>query len=165
MELVDRIRRDVGAIPGAEVGVEREEEGPPTGEPVTIELSGADFETLSRLSGEIVRVIETIPGLVDLQDDMEEALPELQFHVDRHRAALLGLDTSTIGEFLRTSIYGIESSKLRADEDEYDITLRLPANQRDTVTLLDEIFIPSASGNNVPLSSVGGPSIGKTGNV
>jgi len=155
IELVERIRDDIGTIAGGEIEVEREREGPPTGAPISIEISGDDFDTLSRCSGDITRTIETVPGLVDLQDDLEEALPELQFRVDRPRAALLGLDTDAIGFFLRAAIYGIESSKFRADEDEYDITLRVPRKQRDTVNMLDEIFIPVPGGGTVPLSSVG----------
>ena len=154
-ELVKRIREDIGLVPGAEVKVEKEEEGPPTGAPVSIEISGDDFEVLARIAGDVTRAIETVPGLVDLQDDFEEALPELQFRVDRQRAALLGLDTDTIGLFLRTAIHGVESSKFRADEDEYDITLRFPLEQRDTVSLLDQMQIPAPSGESVPLSSLG----------
>ncbi|MBT3294457.1 MAG: efflux RND transporter permease subunit [Verrucomicrobia bacterium] len=155
LALVDTIRKAVGTLPGVEVRVEREEEGPPTGDPISIEVAGDDFEVLASLSAEIIRAVETVPGLVDLQDNLEDALPELQFIVDRHRAALLGLDTDTIGLFLRTSIYGVESSRFRADEDEYDITLRLPAAQRDSATLLDQVRIPLPDGRTVPLSSVG----------
>ena len=154
-KLVDTIRKDVGAIPGAEVRVEKQREGPPTGAPVSIEISGDDFGTLSRLSTEVMRAIENVPGLVDVQDDLEEALPELQFRVNRHRAALLGLDTANIGFFLRTAVYGTGSSKFRADEDEFDITLRLPADQRNTLELLDRIYIPTPRGHTVPLSSLG----------
>lgn len=155
MELISDLRDEVGLIPGADVKVEREEEGPPTGAPVSIEISGENFDELARLSKLAISKIETIPGIVDLQDDMEEALPELQFRVDRHRAAMMGLDTDSIGLFLRTAIYGIESSKFRADEDEYDITLRFPRDRRNTAHLLDQAYIPVAEGRSVPLSSVG----------
>jgi len=155
LELVDAMRKEIGLIAGAEITVEREEEGPPTGAPVSIEISGRDFDVLSDVAGQIRRSVETVPGLVDLEDDLEEALPELQFRVDRHRAALLGLDTDTIGLFLRTAIYGLEVSKFRSDEDEYDITLRLPELQRNTMTLLDQISIPVSGGTSVPLSSLG----------
>ena len=155
LQLIDAIRSDVGVIPGAEVTVAREEEGPPTGAPVSIELSGDDFETLEETALDIIRAIETVPGLVDLQSDLEKALPEIQFHVDRHRAALLGLGTAEIGQFLRMAIYGVEGSQFRADEDEYDITLRLPAGQRNTMNLLDQVFIPVPAGAPVPLSSLG----------
>jgi multidrug efflux pump len=154
-ELTDRIRDDIGFVAGAEVKVEKEKEGPPTGAPVSIELSGDDFDALAEISAEIIHAIETVPGLVDLQDNLEEALPEVQFRVDRKRAAMLGLDTDSIGTFLRMSVYGLETSKFRADEDEYDITLRLPAGQRNTMSLLDQIFIPAPGGGTVPLSSLG----------
>lgn len=153
-ELVGTIRDEIGLIPGAEVKVEKQKEGPPTGSPISIELSGDDFDTLSELSAKVIRAIETVPGLVDLQDDFEEALPELQVKVDRHRSAMLGLDTGTIAGFLRTSIYGIESSKFRADEEEYDITLRVRKDQRESFSMLDRILIPLNSGKSIPLSSV-----------
>lgn len=154
-ELVRQLREDVGTIAGAEVNVEQQQEGPPTGSPVSIEVSGEDFDTLSELASQIREAIRGVPGLVDVQDDYEEALPELQFHVDRKRAALLGLSTSDIGLFLRTSIYGLESSKFRADEDEYEITLRLPLAQRDNFALLNQLFIPLANGTSIPISSLG----------
>jgi len=153
--LVDELRKDIGSIPGADITVGKEEMGPPTGAPISIEISGDDFGTLSILAKDISRSVKAVPGLVDLQDDLEDALPELQFRVDKRRATLLGLDTDTIGIFLRAAIYGLESSKFRVDEEEYDITVRLPESQRDSVAALDRVFIPVASGGAVPLSSVG----------
>jgi multidrug efflux pump len=155
LELIQHLRNTMPKFAGAEITVEQQEEGPPTGAPVSIELAGEDFDELSRIAGDIIRRIEAVPGLVDVQDDLEAALPELQFVVDRNRAALLGLDTQTIGNFLRTSIYGLETSKFRSDQEEYDITLRLPKNQRDTLALLEQIYIPLPTGHSVPLSSLG----------
>mgnify|MGYP003604945703 FL=1 len=155
LELVQQLREIMPDFAGAEITVEQQEEGPPTGSPVSIELAGEDFEELSRIAGDIIRRIQNIPGLVDLQDDLEAALPEVQFIVDRNRAALLGLDTQTIGNFLRTSIYGLEASKFRSDQEEYDITLRLPQHQRDNLALLEQIYIPLPTGVSVPLSSLG----------
>lgn len=155
MAIIEDIRARLPVIPGGEITIEKQEEGPPTGAPVTIEVYGDDFDELAALAGRIMRAIETVPGLVDLQSDFEEALPELQFQVDRSRAAMLGLDTRSIGHFLRTAVYGSEASKFRPDEDEFDITVRLPLDQRDSVELLDRIFIPTPAGASVPLSSLG----------
>ncbi|MFH0953275.1 MAG: efflux RND transporter permease subunit [Verrucomicrobiota bacterium] len=155
LKTVEQMRDDMGIIPGADVTVEREKEGPPTGAPISIEVAGEDFETLSYLAGEIQRAVKGVPGVVDIKDDLEEARPELQFRVDRQRAALLGLDTDTIGGFLRSAIYGAESSKFRAGEDEYDITVRLPESDRRSANLLSQIYIPVESGQTVPLSSLG----------
>ncbi len=154
-KLIGRIRDDMGRLPDAEIKVDKEEQGPPTGAPVSIELAGDDFEALDHHAAEIIRAIGTVDGLVDVQDDQEESLPELQFRVDRHRAAMLGLNTDMIARFLRMAIYGIEVSKFRAGEDEFDITLRLPSGQRNSPDLLDRIFIPVQGAGSVPLSSLG----------
>lgn len=154
-DLLRRIRDAIPPIPGAEIVVEREEQGPPTGPPVAIEISGDDFDVLAELSADRMARIESIPGLVDLRDDYEEALPELRFLVDRDRAALLGLDTAAVGSYLRMAIFGLEAGRFRTETEEFDITLRLPLSQRESAALLERAYIPVAGGLSVPLSAVG----------
>lgn len=155
-EVVEEIRAAMPALPGAEITIEKDRRGPPAGAPVSIEISGDDFDRLTELAGEIRGRIENIPGLTDLRSDFEDALPELQFEIDRQRAAMLGLDTATVGNFLRTAIYGVESQrKFRAGEDEYDITVRLPKIGREQFSTLSEIMIPVKDQGPVPLSSLG----------
>ncbi len=155
-ELIKKFRERIGKIPGAEIKVDQLQEGPPQQPPVNIEISGENLETLNDIATEIKRSISHVSGLVDLRSNYESALPELQFIVDRKRAGMLGLDTETIGFFLRTSIYGTESQrKFRAGEDEFDITVRLPRPSRDQFGLLDEIYIPVQDSDPVPLSSLG----------
>jgi multidrug efflux pump len=155
-ELVETLRALAGRYPGAEIKVDRQQEGPPTGAPVSIEVSGEDFDMLYDLVQNIIRTIETIPGLVDLQHDYESALPELQFQVDRIRAARAGFDATSLGNYLRMALYGIEASKLRADEQEFEITLRFPQPDRQTLDLLGSMLIPPPQGGQaVPLSALG----------
>lgn len=153
--LVDEIRERIGAIPGAEVQVQRERSGPPVGAAISIEVSGPEFDRLSALATEIMQTIRGTPGLVDLVDDFEQARAEIQFRLDRRRAAMLGLDADSIGNFMRTAILGSEASKLRAGEEQFDITLRLPFEQRNTTDLLEQMFVATADGRNVPLASLG----------
>ncbi|MBU4459614.1 MAG: efflux RND transporter permease subunit, partial [Verrucomicrobia bacterium] len=155
LALVNRIRESMPVVPGAEILVEREKEGPPTGAPVEIEVSGDDFDTLRQLASDITGIVSVIPGVVDLRDDFEDALPELQFHVDRERAALLGVDTRSIGNFLRMSLFGMEGGRFRGDKDEYDTTVRLPEGQRNTLAWLDRVQVPTMAGATVPITSLG----------
>jgi len=154
-EVIRQIRERVGQVAGARIKVDKQEEGPPQGAPVSLEISGSDFDTLSQISADVIRRCKGVPGLVDLQDDYEEALPEFQFQVDRHRAAAAGLDAVSIGMYLRTAIYGMESSRLRVDEEEYDITLRFAAADRRSIEVLEEVMLPRPDGGLVPLLSLG----------
>jgi multidrug efflux pump subunit AcrB len=149
-----RIRDAISDIPGAEITVKKEENGPPTGAPVNIEVSGEDFDTLAVLVGEIKERIKTVPGLVDLRDNYEQARPELRFVVDRNRAKLLGLDTNTIGFFLKTAVLGTKVGTFRQGNDEYDITLRLPPEARDEPEKVTRLYVPTMTGEMVPVSSL-----------
>ncbi|TFH12846.1 MAG: efflux RND transporter permease subunit, partial [Lentisphaerales bacterium] len=113
------------------------------------------LDTLARLASRIKAAIKDVPGVVDLRDDIELSRSEFQFHVDRQRAALLGVDTRVVGNFLRSAVQGETPSKFRAGEDEYDITIRLPEDQRASYELFDQLRVVSRSGALVPLSSLG----------
>ncbi len=154
-DVVAAIRKDLSDIAGAEIKVDKEEEGPPTGAPVTVRIIGEDFKTLESISEEAKRAITNVPGLVNLRSDHEAARPELSFIVDRRRAMLLGVNTSVIGNFLKTAVFGREVSKYRQYNDEYDITVRLPPSQRHNIDDLLRLRVPNVAGDSVPLSSLG----------
>ncbi|MEM4248219.1 MAG: efflux RND transporter permease subunit, partial [Candidatus Nanoarchaeia archaeon] len=153
--IIAMLANETMSFPGAEIIVKNEQEGPQTGAPISIEVSGDDFEILSQLAEKIKSEIKNIPGLADLRDDYEEARPELKFTVDRTRAALLGLDTGTIADFIRTAINGLEVTKYREGEEEYDITIRLPEEQRIDSKALFNMQIPIPGHSPVALSSLG----------
>ena len=153
-EAVAAIRRDLTGIPGAEIKVEPEQHGPPTGEAITVRFIGEDFATLEEISERGRGLIADVPGLVNLRSDYEAARPELVFHVDRRRAALLGVNTLVVGKFLQTAVFGSNVGTYRQFNDEYDITVRLPISQRVHIEDLLRLRVPNA-GAAVPLSSLG----------
>ncbi|GAB4220281.1 MAG: multidrug efflux RND transporter permease subunit VexF [Acidobacteriota bacterium] len=154
-ELIAEIRQRLTDITGAEIEINAEEEGPPTGEPVTVRIVGEDFRTLEQLSEDVKRRIVGIPGLVNLRSDHEASRPELTFRVDRQRAMLLGVNTALVANYLKTAILGNKVGTYRQFRDEYDITIRLPENQRLDVDDLLKLQIPNAAGQAIPLSSLG----------
>ncbi len=155
MEIIAAVRQAIADIPGAEIKVEREKEGPPTGAPVTVRLSGEDFRTLEQYSEQARKMISDVPNLVNLNSDLEATRPELAFTVDRRRAVLLGVNTATVGNFLKMAIFGTKVGTYRQFNDEYDITVRLPVTDRMKIDDLYRIQIPNIGGEAVPLSSLG----------
>jgi multidrug efflux pump len=154
-EIIAEVRKDVANIAGAEIRVEREEEGPPTGAAVTVRISGEEFKTLERLSEQAKRMISDVPNLVNLRSDLEAERPELAFIVDRRVAMLLGVNTATVGNFLKMAIFGRKVGTYRQFNDEYDITVRLPLEDRVDIDDLYQLQIPNAAGEAVMLSSLG----------
>ena len=154
-DVIADIRQELADIPGAEVKVGQEKDGPPTGAPVTVRIMGKDFRTLERLSEQAKRIIADVPNLVNLQSDLEATRPELAFTVDRRKAVLLGVNTATVGNFLKMAIFGTKVGTYRQYNDEYDITVRLPKADRVSIDDLYRLQIPNTAGQAVPFSALG----------
>ena len=154
-DIIQQIREQLADIPGAEIKVEKERMGPPTGAAVTVRVIGRDFPVLERLSEQARKMIADVPGLVNLRSDLEATRPELVFRVDRRRAMLLGANTATVGNFLKMAIFGREVGTYRQYNDEYDITVRLPHAERANIENILGLQVPNNAGASVPLSSLG----------
>lgn len=153
LTLEEARRRAVG-IPGVTVVVDRPEEGPPVGDPLSLEISGDDFETLGAIAARIRQEVDGIPGLVSLDDDFDLARPEALVLVDRAQAARLGLTTVKIARTVRTAINGTKASVYRYGEDDADITVRFAEASRSSLESLALLPVVNEDGDQIPLSSV-----------
>jgi CzcA family heavy metal efflux pump len=160
-EIVNEIRqRILKAIRGAEIQVEKEEEGPPTGAPINIEISGEDILVLGDLANLVRKEIRDIVGLVDLKDNFVKGKPEIRVRVDKEKAALLGLDTYTIAYTVKAAINGVKAGVYREGKDEYDIIARLPERYRRSIENLKRITVSGPRGEPIPLTSLAEVSLG-----
>jgi multidrug efflux pump len=160
VEIINEVRdRVLPAIKGAEVQVEKEEHGPPTGPPVNIEISGKDILVLGELAARVRKQIADIPGLVDLKNNFVRGKPEITVRVDKEKAALLGLDTYTIAYTVKAAINGVKVGVFREGKEEYDIIARLPERDRRSVEGLKRITISGPRGEPIPLTSVANVSL------
>ncbi|MCP4379151.1 MAG: efflux RND transporter permease subunit, partial [bacterium] len=154
-DVITEMRKCLTDIPGAEIKLEKEQEGPPTGDPVSIRIIGRSFKELQKLSDEARKLIEGTPGLVNLRSDYEATRPELPFLPDRTRIKEANLNTNAIGQYLKAGVFGKEVGKYRQFNDEFDITIRMPVEDRRNVQDLLRLHTPNLSGESVPLSSLG----------
>ena len=159
-DVLERIRTEIAPIAGAEFKVAQKEEGPPTGAPISVEISGDKIDVLERLLVETRKRIKDVPGLVDLKDDFAKAKPEIRIDVDREKASLLKLSTATISEMVKAAISGTKLGVYRDGEDEYDIVARMPAERRTSVADIENLLIPAADGSPIPLSTVANVELG-----
>jgi multidrug efflux pump subunit AcrB len=153
---MDWIREQVRDLTGAEIEIDRPDEGPPVGDPVSIEVSGPDFATLGAVAERIQREIEDIEGLRSLTTDFDVARPEVVVDLDRTQAARLGLTTRDVADTVRTAITGTDASHYRPPEedDEIDITVRLAEEHRRSLDDLAQLTVRTEDGALIPLASI-----------
>ncbi|HEY8970601.1 MAG TPA: efflux RND transporter permease subunit, partial [Puia sp.] len=159
---LDSIRHVMKGIPGAEISVDQEQNGPPTDPPVNIEIASEDFDHLIKTAVSLKNYLDSIqtPGVEELKMDIDLTNPEVTLTVDRQRAMTEGVSSAQIGQTLRTALFGLEASKIKEGKEEYKIQIRNKEQQRkNLVDLLNMniTFRDMASGGrikNVPISSL-----------
>lgn len=159
---LDSIRARMQGIPGAQISVDQESGGPPTGPPVNIEISSDNFDNLIITSTKLKNYLDSIqvPGVEELKMDVDLTNPEISLTVDRERALSYGVSSAQIGQQIRTALFGREVSKIKEGKDEYKIQLRNNEKQRKSLTDLMNMnvsFRDMALGGavkNVPISSL-----------
>ncbi len=148
------IRARLADIVGGKITMAVQEEGPPTGDPINIEISGSNFTILTRISEEIQEVLDHSPYVFDIRDNFVAGTPSVRVQIDRQKAALFGLSTNMIGQALKTAYNGLDVSSFREGNEEYDITVQLQESDRLEMDVLRELLIPTPSGEIVPLSTL-----------
>lgn len=159
---LDKIRQAVKGIPGAEITVDKEQNGPPTGKPINIEILGDDFNDLVGTAAGLKQYLDSlqIPGVEELKTDFESNNPEIVVTVDREKANREGISTTQIGSDLRAALFGVEASKFRDANDDYPIQVRVQQDQRNNINTLMNMKISYRDMNmggairQIPLSSI-----------
>jgi len=167
-EAMEVIRELAKVYPGVLITVDKQQNGPPVGNPVNIEFVGENYEELIAYVEETKAYLESnsIPGLEELKTDLSLGSPEVVVRIDREKARRFGLSTSSIAMELRTSLFGLEVSKYKEGEEDYPIFLRLDENSRyDINTLVNKkIGFRDKFGDKreVPISAVADIQYGST---
>lgn len=149
--LIDRFKTD---FPNLRGNVIRLENGPPVGYPVQFRVLGPDIPTVRRLAGEVAAVMRGNPHLADVHPDWDEQSKVLHVEVDQHKARLLGLATQDVANFLNTSLRGLAATSYREGIEAIDVVLRADALERDALSMVSELSIPTRAGKPVPLGQV-----------
>ncbi len=154
-EIITEVRDRLAAlITGAELRVEKEEDGPPTGDPVSLEIYGEDMVVLAGMVERVRTLMRDIPGIVDMKDNLVTGKPEIQVRVDKEKSALLGLDAYTVAYTVKAAVNGAKVGVYREGKDEYDIVAKLPRKDRDSVESLRRITVSGPNGEPVPLTTL-----------
>ncbi|MFC5410944.1 efflux RND transporter permease subunit [Larkinella bovis] len=160
--LLNEVRTAMQGIPGTEISVERENNGPPTGKPIAIEIAGDDFKVLQSIEKQVRQKIAQsgIQGIDQLKSDLVTNKPEIVINIDREKAEREGISSSQVAMAVRTALFGLEVSKFRDDKDEYPIMVRLKQDDRSQIERLLSLNIVYRDMNmggqlrQVPIQSV-----------
>jgi len=122
--------------------------------PVEIKVFSNDTSTLKRLAVQIAKTIETIPGVVDVDNGLVVAGPSMRFRVRLAEAMRVGLAPSTIGDTLATVMLGDPSSYLLDGDRTLGIRVVAARNSRRSEREIEQTPLASANGDRLTLQDV-----------
>ena len=121
---------------------------------VDLEIYGYDFDKTSQIAEQCRQLISQLPGARDVNISREDDRPDIKITVDKEKASRLGLSSATISTYLRNRVSGMICGYLKDDGSEYDIVVRLNEEDRNSITDVLNLSIPTAMGKTVKLSEV-----------
>ncbi|NLZ17225.1 MAG: efflux RND transporter permease subunit [Desulfobulbaceae bacterium] len=117
-------------------------------------LQGIDTGQLYATARTLERAMQDAPGLTDVSSDLQMENPELQLHIDRNRALLLGISPERIQDALYSAFGDREISTIFGSNDQYSVILEYQEQFQQDASALDYIHLRSDQGRLVPLAAV-----------
>jgi HAE1 family hydrophobic/amphiphilic exporter-1 len=159
--IADELRKTLqGRVPGMEVRT-RAPQGQfllervlGTTEGVTVEVQGFDLAMLDTLSRRAAEVVAQVPGVTDVELSREAGVPQARIHIDRDRAADLGLSPRDVSRALEIAIAGAEAGEYHVGGNAYRILVQLAGAQHLPLAEILDLRIRNARGQDVALRSV-----------
>ncbi|MGI9250680.1 MAG: efflux RND transporter permease subunit [Pseudohongiellaceae bacterium] len=153
-EVENLYREAISSIPGVRAEVVSQEQGPPVGKEIQLELSGDNLQLLFSEATRIREYMENeMTDLIDIDDTAPVPGIEWEVVVDRARAAMLGASMAEIGATIQLLTNGVFMGDYRPvdSEEEVDIRVRYPAEYRG-LEQIDTLRISTPNGP-VPVST------------
>lgn len=151
--LIEDMRTRLDGLAGVDVSITAQQGGPGGGMPIHVEIFNNDLDVAAKATAQIIALMQDMGGFVDITDSRPLPGIEWTVQIDRDEAARHGVSIDSIGSMVKLITKGIDISDYRPDDsdDEIDITLRFQRGQRN-LDRLEELRVPTANGNYVPLS-------------
>ena len=162
--VIQQLRRAVGRVQGLETFFQN----PPairigaysTNADYQYVLQGPDYDALARASQKLETALRAVPGVQDVNSDLQLNNPQINVTIHRDQAAALGLSANSIQQALYDAYGESQVSTIFGAADSYDVLMQLAPRYQQDINALDAIYLQGASGKLVPLPVVAGISAG-----
>lgn len=152
-EIEDALRKQFDLLPGTKVTVKSGGMFGNEGD-IVIKIFGFDRKIATTLGDELESRMKRIDGVVDIIKSYNQPKPEYQIRIDRDRVSALGLSVYQVATTIETAVKGKLATKFREEGEEFDVVVQLDESYRQSKTDLENIYITSATGTQVPLKNV-----------
>jgi HAE1 family hydrophobic/amphiphilic exporter-1 len=161
-QIVTALRRQLAGLPGAVVRAQTSGGnfalnrllGGGADSRLSLEVRGYDLADAQRLAADAKGLMESTPGIADVRIGRDSGRPELALRVDRDKASLFGLTVSQVATIVQTNVAGTQAAMFRERGREYPIVVRLREADRERVSDVNDILVPTSGGQVIPIKNL-----------
>jgi multidrug efflux pump len=150
--LIEKFKTDFSDI---QARITRLENGPPVGYPIQFRVSGEHIDEVRAIANKVADKVRANTGVDNVHLDWDEPSKVVKIHIDQERARALGVTSAQVALFLRGSLSGTHISTFRQGNELIEISLRGPAQERESLSMLGSLAVPTTNGRAVTLSQIG----------
>lgn len=123
-EILEDIRTSLAHITTSSIRVDEPSDGPPTGDAISLELSGSNPEDLLAAGATVRQFLEGIPGTTNVLTSARDNVAQFVLTIDRAKTIELGLSPLQVADVLRTSISGVDATSIPQSNEDIDVVVK-----------------------------------------
>ncbi len=154
-DIARRVRPALAAIAkahGARLAVAEVPPGPPVLQTLVAEIYGPTDAARARLAADVRAILESTPGVVDVDAYVEADQPKARVVIDKEKAALHGVSAEAIARSVRIAVGGesVDLLHVPGEKEDVNLVLRVPRDRRERPEDLLALRVRSGDGNALP---------------
>ncbi len=159
-ELANKMAETLADIPGVTFGFQQpvqmrfNELMTGARQDVGVKIYGDDLNELTRLAGQVGRVIRGINGTSDLYIEPVTGIEQLLIQLDRPQLARYGLNVVDVNRTINTALAGQTAGQVYEGEKRFDLVVRLEAGKRQSLDDIKNLFVSAPDGRQLPLAQI-----------
>ena len=126
---------------------------------IAIKIFGDDLNTLSQKASDVEKIIQTIPGVEDINVEKVTGLAQVQVEYNRDRLAEYGLSIDDVNSILRTAFAGSQAGVVFDEEKRFGLVVRLDKDYRQSLDDIKNLTVALTNGRQIPFEQVADISI------
>lgn len=148
-EVIKRLQKKFASIPGARVqmnvlDIVQRILGNNSG--VSIDVYGQELEELTDSAKKVTAAMSEVPGLQNVDMNVQDALPEVQWQIDRDKAQSLGISFSMVADVIAAATNGRQATFYQENGFQYPIFVQVPQSLRNSTEEIKQLVVLPRSG-------------------
>jgi multidrug efflux pump subunit AcrB len=123
------------------------------GKPITLVMASASLEDLRAVSAELRKVLETYPGVYNINDTLRSPREEIELRL-KPAAENLTVTLADLARQVREAFYGAEAQRIPRTKEDVRVMVRYPERERLSVENLNDMRVRTPAGDEVPFDTV-----------